>query len=161
MKHALAEEGKLLAVNRRTLREFADVRTGDERFFSRAGEDHNANGRVVEAASRFAAVPAGEDHAFKQRRRGEAALAEFVEHDIRNVIGGVETHEIEQRERTHGMPAAKLHGIVDVFNGADALFKGAYGVEQVRDEEAIDDEAGAVVGAHRRFAELYAQRNHF
>src|SRR6202040_1804388 len=47
MKDALAEERKILAVEWSALRQFADVSTGDERFFSRAGENQHADGGVV------------------------------------------------------------------------------------------------------------------
>src|ERR1700719_1341048 len=59
------------------------------------------------------------------------------------------------------MSATELHGVVDVFDGADAFFERADGVEQIGHEKAIDDESGAVVGAHRRFPELRAERHHF
>src|ERR1700674_591293 len=57
------------------------------------------------------------------------------------------------------MAAAKVHGVVDVFDGADAFFERAHGGEEVGYEKAIDDESGAVVGAHRRFPELRAKRH--
>src|SRR5712671_6639757 len=58
------------------------------------------------------------------------------------------------------MAATKLHGIIDIFDGAHALFESANGVEKIGNEQTIDDEAGAVVSAHRRFAELGAERDH-
>src|SRR6267142_6007538 len=58
------------------------------------------------------------------------------------------------------MTAAELHGIVNVLDGADALFKSANRVEKIGNEQTIDDETGAVVSAHRRFAELGAERDH-
>src|SRR4029077_3764852 len=91
----------------------------------------------------------------------KAALAEFVEHDIRDVVGSVEADEIEERQWSHGMSATELHGIVDVFDGAHALLERANGVEEIGHEKAIDDESGAVVGSHRSFAELGADTHHF
>src|ERR1700722_3653922 len=107
---------------------------------------------IVETFSGFAAIPTHQHHAFEQRRRGKTLFLEFVEHDVGDVIGRVVAHEIEQRERTHGMAAAELHRIVDVFDGADALSQGGKGADQKRNEQAVDDEAGAVGGAYRSFA---------
>src|ERR1700730_4010965 len=116
---------------------------------------------VVEAAPGLAASPAGEHHALQQRRAGEAALAEFIEHDVGDVIRSVKSDEIEQRERSHGMPAAQLHRIVDIFNRPDAFFECANGIEEVRNQKPVDDKSRAVVRANRRLTQLRAQSYHF
>src|SRR5215467_11250506 len=99
-------------------------------------------GVVVESAPGLAAVPTREDHPLQQRRGSKALFLKFVEHDLRDVVGGVEAHKVQQRERTHGMAATKLHGIIDVLNRTDALFKGPDRVEKIRHEQAVHDEAG-------------------
>src|SRR5271165_3488665 len=116
-------------------------------------------GVVVEALPRLAAIPAGQHQALQQRRRGEAALLELVVHDVRDVVRGVEADEVEQRERPHGVAAAQLHRLVDVGDGAHALFIGANGVEQVGHQQAVDDESWLVNRAHRDFAQLGAEGN--
>ena len=62
---------------------------------------------VVEALAALAAVEPRLDHPLQQRRRREALLAELVEHDVRDVVGRVEPHEVQQRERPHRMAAAR------------------------------------------------------
>src|SRR5215472_8017769 len=54
-------------------------------------------GVIVKSASRLSSMPSREDHALQQGRRGEALLLEFVEHDLGDVIGGVQPHKIQQR----------------------------------------------------------------
>src|SRR5437899_2585129 len=82
-----------------------------------------------------------------------SALLELVKHDVGDVAGGVETHEIEQGQGAHRVAAAQLHRFVDVFDRGDALFERADGVEHVRHQQAVDDEACSVAGAHRRLAQ--------
>src|ERR1051326_7976117 len=53
---------------------------------------------VVEAASGLLSHHAGLHHAFEERRRREARLAQLVEHDVGDEVGSVETDEVEQRE---------------------------------------------------------------
>src|SRR5262249_13647479 len=96
---------------------------------------------IVEALTRLLTIPSGKDEPAQQCRRGEAALLELVEHHMRDVVGGIEADEVEQRERTHGIAAAKLHGVVDVGDRARALFVGADGIEQVGHQQPVDDES--------------------
>ena len=58
--------------------------------------------------------------------------------------------EVEQRERTHREVAAALHGGVDVVAGGRAVLEHAHGVVQVREQQRVDDEAGAVLDLDRR-----------
>src|SRR2546425_6670580 len=67
---------------------------------------------VVEALAALAAVQAGEDHAFEERGRRVAALAVLGEHDLGDLVGRVEPHEVEQRERAHWVAAPELHRLV-------------------------------------------------
>src|SRR5258708_26741371 len=117
-------------------------------------------GIIVEAAAGLAAVPAGKDHALQKGRRGEALFLEFVEHHVSNVISSVKTNKVEQRERTHGVAAAELHGVVNVLGGGGAVLKNADGVEQIGYQEAVDDEPGAVGGAHGNFADARPKGHH-
>src|SRR5512146_782937 len=86
---------------------------------------------IVEA---FAALPAqhpGEHHPLHQRRGGEALFAKLVEHNLGDIESGIEAHKIVQRERAHGMVAPELHSVVDILDGARALFERANGVQKV------------------------------
>src|SRR5438067_11039965 len=82
-------------------------------------------GVVVEAAARLAPVESGLDHSLEERRRGEAALAELVEHDLGDVVGRVESDEVEERERPHRVAAPQFHTVVYVNDTAYALFERA------------------------------------
>src|SRR6187397_2375991 len=75
----------------------------------------------IEPAAGFAAVIAGQHHTFQERRRRVRRLAELLEHDVRDEVGGVEADEIEQRERAHRIAASQLHPLVDVLERAKAV----------------------------------------
>src|SRR3984957_16578542 len=57
------------------------------------------------------------------------------------------------------MSTAQLHGIINVLNRANALFQCAYGVQQKRNEQAVDDEAGPVGGANRGLSNARCKRD--
>src|ERR1051326_6686553 len=63
---------------------------------------------VVKSAACLLAVMARQNQALQQRGRRESLLAEFVEHDIGDVIGRLQTDEIQKGERSHWVAAAKL-----------------------------------------------------
>src|SRR5579863_174050 len=107
---------------------------------------------IVEAATRLAPVPTGKNHALQQRRRREALLLEFIEHDVGDVIGCVQADEIEKRERPHRIAAAELHRVVNVFDGGDAAFQHAHRIEKIRHKQTVYNEAGAVGRSHGHFA---------
>src|SRR5947199_563937 len=74
-----------------------------------------------------------------------------------DVVSGVETYEVEECKWSHGISAAELHGIVDVRNGPHSFFVRTDCIEQVRNEQAIYDEAGFIGGTNRNFTELLAE----
>src|SRR6202167_5295374 len=57
------------------------------------------------------------------------------------------------------MAASELHRIIYVFDGADAFFQRAHSIEQIRHEQTVDDETGAIGGAHERLAETCGERD--
>ena len=50
-------------------------------------------------------------------------------------------------QRPHRVPAAELHALVDVLAAGEALLVHPHRRHQVGDEQHVDDEAGAVLGA--------------
>src|SRR3990172_2072298 len=104
---------------------------------------------VVETPSRLAAQMPREDHPTQERRRGETLLAELVEHDVRDVVRGIETHEVQKLERPHGVSAAELHSGIVVLLGTDSLLERADGVEHIGNQEAVHDEPRAIGSDHR------------
>src|SRR5438094_3600600 len=108
---------------------------------------------IVEPLARLAAVEPRQDHPLHEGRGGEAPLAELVEHDVGDVIGGVDADQVEERQGAHGVAAAQLQALVDIGDRADPLLEGADGVEDVGNEQAVHDEAGAIRGADRGLAQ--------
>src|SRR5262245_49674099 len=53
---------------------------------------------VVEAAPALPSVMSRQHHALEQRRGSEMRQLELVEHDVRDVVRGIEPHEVEQRQ---------------------------------------------------------------
>src|SRR6266478_1987033 len=117
-------------------------------------------GIIIKPTSRLPPVPPCQDHTLQQRRRGETPLLELLKHNLRNVIGRVQPHEIQQCQRPHGMPASQLHRIIDVFDGADALFQRADRIQKIRHQQPVHDEPSAVMCAHRCLSQLFAKRHH-
>src|SRR5439155_27002661 len=70
-----------------------------------------------------------------QRRRRVALLAVLGEHDLDDLVGRVEPHEIEQGERAHRIVAAELHRLVDVRHAPDPALYRPNGVEHIGDED--------------------------
>ena len=66
--------------------------------------------------------------------------------------------EIEQRQRTHGIAAAKLHGIVDILDRRHAFFQRAHRVQQIRHQQPIYDESGAVARCAPAFCRASRRR---
>ena len=81
-----------------------------------------------------------------------------VERRVADRLRDVEPDEVEQRQRAHRMAGAEA----SCRSRPRALHAGplhqAHGVEEVGEEEAVDDEAGAGRGPRRGLAELAHQR---
>ena len=88
-----------------------------------------------------------------KRRRGEAGLAELLEHHLRHVQRRVEAHEVEESERTHRVAASELHRLVDVLLRGHARLEQPDRLEEVRHEEPVDDEPRGVLGGDGCLAE--------
>src|SRR5450759_4565985 len=112
---------------------------------------------VVEAAPALASQVPGGDHALEQRRRRVVAdrvlLVEGVAHEQR----GVETDVVEQLQRSHRVPAAELHALVDVLLGGEPGLVEADRVVEERYEQQVDDESAAVLCDDDALAELLAE----
>ncbi len=80
------------------------------------------SGRLVgvEAAAGLAAQQAGGDHLLEDRGRRVQPVAPLAVHRLEDLVGRVETDQVEQRQRTHRVAAAEPHGGVDVLAGGVA-----------------------------------------
>ncbi len=111
------------------------------------------SGVFVEPATGLLAETTGVDHTAKQRRRSVVRLCEFRVQGLCRCEGNVETDGVEQRQWTHRVAAAALHGLVDVFCCGVAGFEHPDSLAQVRDEQSVDDEARTVARANRLLAQ--------
>src|SRR5207253_2759653 len=95
------------------------------------------------------------NHGLEERRRRVALVAVLGEHDLGDLVGRIQSDEVEQRQWTHGIAAAQLHRLVDIRYAPHAALDRTDGIEQVRDEQQIDDEARGgegQLGLHPQFA---------
>src|SRR3990170_1131422 len=90
---------------------------------------------VVKPLAALATEPPGHHHALQERGWGVTWLAELLEHDLGHEHGGVEPHQVEERERPHGVAAAELHGLVDVLEGGESALVHPDRVQEVRHQE--------------------------
>src|SRR5208283_2534256 len=114
-------------------------------------------GVIVESLPRLATVPARQHQPLQQWGRSEPTLLEFVVHDVGDVVGRVQSDEVQQGERTHRIATAQLHRFINVSDGADTLLVCANRIEQVRHQQAVHDKTCLVAGAHRHLAQLRAE----
>ncbi len=75
----------------------------------------------------------------------------------RHRLHHIQTDVVGQFERSHRMPGARLHGMVDVGDGAGAHLQQANGAEHVGRQQPIDDETGGILNGDRILAELLAE----
>src|ERR1051325_158425 len=111
---------------------------------------------VVEAAARLPAVPARDHHALQERRGREARLLELVEHDLADVVRGVEADVVGEEQRPHRIAAAELHGVVDVVATGEPLLVDADRVEHVGHEQAIHHDPVGLAAIHHGLPERHA-----
>src|SRR5947199_600949 len=116
------------------------------------------DGIVVEALAALPASHPGQDHSFEERRWGVTLLAVLGEHDLGDLVGRIQPDEVEQSERPHWIAAPELHRLVDIRHAPHAALYRPDRVEQIRDEQQIDDEAGGVLRGHGLLAERPGER---
>ena len=75
------------------------------------------------------------------------------EHDLRDLINGIEADKVEQSKRSHRVAGAQLQSFVDVLDRRDVRFQRVDCVQHVRDEQQINNEAGTVLRANGLFAQ--------
>src|SRR5438067_1125063 len=112
-------------------------------------------GIVVEALAALPAIHSCQNHALEERRRRVALLAVLGEHDLGDLVGRIQTDEVEQRQWTHGIAAAQLHRLVDIRYAPHAALDRTDGIEQVRDERSEERRVGKECRAQRRQKTAY------
>src|ERR1700733_468065 len=61
---------------------------------------------IIKSPPGLPPVPSRQNHPLQQRWRRKSPLAKLFKHNIRDVIRRIQPHEIQQRQRTHRMPAS-------------------------------------------------------
>ena len=95
----------------------------------------------VEAAPALAAEHPGAHHLLDDRARGVQPVAALLVHRVEDLVGRVETDEVEQRERTHGVAAPEAHRRVEVLPRGVTALEHRHGVVEVAEEQGVGDEA--------------------
>ena len=90
---------------------------------------------------------------FEQGAGAVAFVVEAVGEYVHDVGAGVQADEVGEGERAHREVAAEFHDPVDGVGLGDALHPGVEGLVDHGHEDAVADEAGAVIGAEWGFAE--------
>src|SRR3954453_11277774 len=102
---------------------------------------------VIEPPAGLAPEQPGIDHARQQWRWGVQRLLELLVEAVGAGERGVEADQVGEAERAHRVVAPLHHAGVDVVRGGEAAFHHADRRQEVRDEQGVDDEPGAVGAA--------------
>src|SRR5439155_25128716 len=92
-------------------------------------------------------------HSLEQGWRSIPWFPILGEHDLRDLINGIEADKVEQSKRSHGVAGTQLYSFVDVFYRRYVRFERVDCVELIRDEQQIQDVAIAVLRANRLLAQ--------
>ena len=56
----------------------------------------------------------------------------------------VETDEVTERERPHGVSGSEFHPVVDVLAAGETVFEHPHRGHEIGDQQEVDDETGTV-----------------
>src|SRR5690606_16514717 len=107
----------------------------------------------VEAPSGLAAEVAGGDHAGDHRRRIEARVPELLVEPHGHLLVDVHADDVQEPGWAHRVAERTEHGGVDLLLGRPAVLKGVDAGVLPRNEAAVDDEPGPVLGDDRGLAD--------
>src|SRR5579875_329899 len=109
---------------------------------------------IVKAAARLPPEPAGLDVFHQQRTGAVFAVGQALVEHVHHREAGVEADEIGELQGPHGVMGSEPHADIDGLDGADTLVKGIDGLVDHRQQDAVDDEGGEILGIRRGLAEL-------
>ncbi|KFF32578.1 hypothetical protein G039_0334180 [Pseudomonas aeruginosa VRFPA01] len=113
----------------------------------------------MEATSALAAQAAGGEHLAQHRMRAVARLLVVLPVDrLHHRQADVETDQVEQLERPHAEPGALAQDFVDRRHGRHVFAEHAQRLGAEGPSGMVDDETGAIAGAHRLVAQGRHQR---
>ena len=113
----------------------------------------SALGIGVEAAAGLPAEQSGRDHLLDDRAGRVQPVARLLVHRVEDLVGGVQTDEVHQRERPHRQAAPQPHRRVDVLAGRVVVLVHRDGVVEVAEQQRVGDEAGPVADGDVDLAE--------
>src|SRR6478735_8796195 len=113
---------------------------------------------AVETAAGLAAEQPGVDHPAEEGRRRIQRLLELLVERLGDGLGGVEPDEVREGERSLRVRGAADEAGVDVVGGGEAGLEHANRTEYERDQQRVDDEAGAVLRLDGVLVELVGDK---
>ena len=78
----------------------------------------------------------------------------WVDHGEANV----QSDQVAQRKRAHGMIGAQHHGLIDVLSRGDMAFQNSDRLVDGRDQDSIDNKSRRFLNFNRGFIELFRKR---
>ena len=112
---------------------------------------------VIKALAALLAQPASINHIAQVHTRPILGIARLLVQHLHDSQAGIKTDEVRQLEGTHGHVGAVLHDGIDRIAVADARLKADDGLVDVRHQDAVGQEARAVLGDGGDLAQLLAE----
>src|SRR3954469_12883365 len=109
---------------------------------------------LVKPFPTFPPKPPGLYHLDQQWAGAVLGVFEAVVEHVEDVQAYVETDEVGERQRPHGVIHAQFHDGVDVFPGGYALKQGEYRLVDHRHQHRVGDETGVIAHLYRGLAQL-------
>jgi hypothetical protein len=111
----------------------------------------------IEATGGFAAKPAGGGVLLEERAGAVFWVAQAFVENTHDVEADVETDEVGQLERAHGMVHAEFHDGIHGFGSGDAFHDAVGGFVDERHEDTVGNKTRSVVDGHGSLAELFGE----
>src|SRR3990167_385940 len=113
---------------------------------------------TIKTMTALAPEATGRHQFLEQGGRTVFGIAETLLKGLQNCQQGIQTDQVGQRQRPHGLTAAQLHAGVDVLGSGQALLQGEDGLVEHRHQNPVDHETRTVAGADRGFADALGER---
>ena len=93
-------------------------------------------------------------------RRTILGITQIQVERLHNFQQDVQANHVRQSQRTHGVVTAAHHTLVHVLHCADVLIQNLYGLVEHRQQHAVDNETGLVLGQDGALAHVLAHCCH-
>ena len=112
-------------------------------------------GVIVEASAALSSKQAAADHLLQQRVRTILVVQSLGVEDVHDLKADIQADQIAQSQRAHRMVRTEVHRLVNIFHGGKTLSVDGDTLVDHRDQDAVDDEAGAFLYKDRVLADLF------